>query len=469
MNPLPPSQTVQSAVPTKQTQPSQPARTIAQEKFLQELARTNPALRDVIATQLDTAQRAGNIGQQQAHPREAHTVLPASDLTPTRQKPPELSVLPSPRREHSPRSPTRFEQFTRPNAFQPNQPPRRPLFQDMPRTFTDPDPMPPPFIQPPPSNIYTYQDARRTTQDQAHPQSHLPDELDQAYGRPARPESISPNVAQGIMTGLQQIMELMQQHHPHVSTRQASQADYIPAVHTQQPYMTGANGSGIPQLSNPRPYPMRENLTMDRRTGYNDDPPYPRFTSAGSAPPRHSYPCDNVHTQRAQSAYPMVNRGLTPEETRIADDNAKVKAMGGSLKFSPEQIGYFWPDMPQSDYADDVAEISGRTHFRNVRDFTDAAKMVIASQTMAEHTVRNNLQQCLKGTALLWYQSSLDLGRRLDVIGGTGIDRWEAKLKPFRVQPAVAMKQLQQERFTPRDLTTGRSPAEWFLRVKRLC
>jgi len=43
------------------------------------------------------------------------------------------------------------------------------------------------------------------------------------------------------------------------------------------------------------------------------------------------------------------------------------------------------------EHLDDVADISGKIYYRNVRDFLDAAKLCIARQIMAEHTVRNGL------------------------------------------------------------------------------
>jgi len=172
---------------------------------------------------------------------------------------------------------------------------------------------------------------------------------------------------------------------------------------------------------------------------------------------------------RTHSGYGTSQRALTPQEAKMADDNAIVKAMGGSLKFQADMIGFFWPDMKQDDHPEDVANIAGKTHYRHVRDFLDAAKTVIASRTMPEHTVRNNLHQCFKGNAQLWYQSNLSIERRLEVISGEGIDRWEEKLGFFRIQPAEAMSKLQKQTYTTKDMVAGRSPAEWYLKVKRLC
>jgi hypothetical protein len=246
----------------------------------------------------------------------------------------------------------------------------------------------------------------------------------------------------------------------------------------RQYYMSGANGAAREE-SAPRqqtydapprfPEPTRP-YTAFRRSQEEEHEPLPirrndaRYPEA--APPQDP----SFRSYRpSHASYNHAARSLTPQEMKMADDNARVKAMGGSLKFQPDQIGFFWPDMPRREHPDDIADISGKTYFRNVRDFLDAAKLCIAGQTMPEHIVRNNLHQCFKGTALLWYQSNLALERRIEVISGNGIERWEDKLKTFRVQPAVALARLQKEKYGPKGLLDGRSPAEWYLKVKRLC
>jgi hypothetical protein len=205
---------------------------------------------------------------------------------------------------------------------------------------------------------------------------------------------------------------------------------------------------------------------------YQHDPPLPHRRTVPrqgeNLMPQEPYVIGqrtSLPTYRGTQEY----RGLTPQEMKMADDNARVKAMGGSLKFQAEQIGYFWPDMPRGIHPEDVTEVNGKTCYRNVRDFIDAAKLCIVGQSMPEHTVRNNLHQCFKGVALLWYQSNLGLERRMEVLGGNGLDNWEDKLKHFRVQPQIAIARLAKEKYGPQDLCTGKSPAEWFLKVKRLC
>ncbi|KAH8727431.1 hypothetical protein GQ44DRAFT_725311 [Phaeosphaeriaceae sp. PMI808] len=184
--------------------------------------------------------------------------------------------------------------------------------------------------------------------------------------------------------------------------------------------------------------------------------PAPPLSFHDSARP---YANEYVHPSRqtalAHSAYGAPpfrqTRQLTPQESRIADDNARVRAMGGSLKFAPEQIGYFWPNMPTDKHPDDIADISGKTYFRSARDFTDAASLCLLSGTMPEHIIRANPQ------------------RKSHLTAGNGLDRWKEKLKHFCIPQPEAFAKLQKETFTPAHFVKGRNPAEWFLKVKRYC
>lgn len=103
----------------------------------------------------------------------------------------------------------------------------------------------------------------------------------------------------------------------------------------------------------------------------------------------------------ASSLYAPVTRHLTPKEQQIAEDNDRVKAIGGKIKFHAPTISYFYPDMPQSEHPKDTAEIGGKTHYRNVRDVVDAAQRALMTKAMPERVMRNGLNMCFKGTAVL--------------------------------------------------------------------
>ncbi|KAH5051057.1 hypothetical protein HBI81_244250 [Parastagonospora nodorum] len=281
----------------------------------------------------------------------------------------------------------------------------------------------------------------------------------------ARSQSVTRSELTDMFAQFRQVMAHMMREH-----MSATQSRYVPppmnspAGNPDDFYMSGGNG----RAPDPHQRPTAPRDSVD--TMAHGHAPGPQHSQWPDQSYRNSARLSDRPQYADQPGAPSrFSRALTPAEQRIAEDNAKVKAMGGSLKFAADQIGFFMPNLSYHDYPDDVVEISGKTYYRNVRDFLDAAKLCIASQTMAEHTVRNGLHQCFKGTALLWYQSNLGIDRRLEVIGGEGLERWEEKLKHFRIQPSLAISRLQRQKYGPKDLLDGRSLAEWFLKVKRLC
>lgn len=178
---------------------------------------------------------------------------------------------------------------------------------------------------------------------------------------------------------------------------------------------------------------------------------------------------------RLRQSYPNLNyapmpRALTPKEQRIQEDNERVKAMGGSIKFQPDIIGYFYPDMSQVEHRKNTVEIGGKTHYRNVRDFIDAADRAILTHAMPEHVIRNSLNMCFKGTATLWFQTELNTTTKMRVLEGEGINNWARELiEKYHELPAVALKKLLKNTYTSADLLNNHSPAEWAIGIMRLC
>ncbi|KAF2006030.1 hypothetical protein P154DRAFT_291596 [Amniculicola lignicola CBS 123094] len=160
---------------------------------------------------------------------------------------------------------------------------------------------------------------------------------------------------------------------------------------------------------------------------------------------------------------------MTPEQTRMAEDIAYVRQIGGNLKFYPEQIGFFHPDMSNTDDGRDTAEIGGKIHYRNVRDFIEAAERAVETRQMPEHVVRSNLHLYLKGLAVSWFQTQLTKEQKREGLQGPGVQQWAKILtKRWRTRPEVALRQLQERTYGPKDVSVGKPPSKWFLTVQRL-
>jgi hypothetical protein len=88
---------------------------------------------------------------------------------------------------------------------------------------------------------------------------------------------------------------------------------------------------------------------------------------------------------------------------------------------------------------------------------------------MPSHVVRANLYQCFRGSAQLWYKSSLDSDAKLFIMGGGELDRWRQKLAVFCTPPAEALGKLTALKFGPRQMLEGQDPTEWFFKVRGCC
>ncbi|KAF2708080.1 hypothetical protein K504DRAFT_456137 [Pleomassaria siparia CBS 279.74] len=172
---------------------------------------------------------------------------------------------------------------------------------------------------------------------------------------------------------------------------------------------------GTREDNQPRQHPLAEDQGYNQHyPAQKGKQPLPtqdyRYMQNGEQAPRYgnsNYENYNRATLRNQDYYNGYQhqnaRELTPEEARITEDINLCKRMGGTIKFSPETIGFFWPDMSLAEHPKDTVEISGKTNYRNVRDFIDAAERIIQTKTMPVHIVRNNLHLCLKGIGTTWY------------------------------------------------------------------
>jgi hypothetical protein len=80
-------------------------------------------------------------------------------------------------------------------------------------------------------------------------------------------------------------------------------------------------------------------------------------------------------------------------------------------KWKTSDFGYFWPDMPISEYGPgSFVEYDGCWYFRDVQAFAERIEQAIAFYT--EEVVRNNLQDSFKGLASTWYNESIPRSTR---------------------------------------------------------
>jgi hypothetical protein len=152
-------------------------------------------------------------------------------------------------------------------------------------------------------------------------------------------------------------------------------------------------------------------------------------------------------------------------EDGLDRDRDRDKEKDGKRYWKTSDVGYFWPDMPLSYGAGRVIDFDGARYFRDVNAFVAQVKDSVAYYTA--DVVRNNLQNCLKGQAFIWYSdicpSSQKQAFRNDAT--SECTNWTAALiENFKQSGARAMDQIASEhtRYTMQMLKSGVSLVSWF-------
>ncbi|KAA8908787.1 hypothetical protein FN846DRAFT_906030 [Sphaerosporella brunnea] len=109
------------------------------------------------------------------------------------------------------------------------------------------------------------------------------------------------------------------------------------------------------------------------------------------------------HTPERKFSAREVDTIVQPAVTAAvtATVTATKELIAGTEPKSPAERSYFWPDMPTSYGAGRVVDYDGARYFRDVNAFVAQVKDSVAYYTA--EVVRNNLQNCLKGQAFIWY------------------------------------------------------------------
>jgi hypothetical protein len=138
---------------------------------------------------------------------------------------------------------------------------------------------------------------------------------------------------------------------------------------------------------------------------------------------------------------------------------------GGNPPWRPDEVGFFDPDL-------DDSEVIGRGNFvylgnhpyiRDVYVFIDRIKDV--ARQKGEQMVRDNIQTCLRGTALEWHTSELTDFEK-DALRTVDLERGWIKQR-FKERAPIAWNRLEKERYTLKDAANGGPPRAYAQAVFR--
>ena len=130
-------------------------------------------------------------------------------------------------------------------------------------------------------------------------------------------------------------------------------------------------------------------------------------------------------------------------------------------KWNASEVGIFHPDMDDSLGKGPIVHSSRETYFRDVHLFCERIKDI--AKIHGPDYIRQNVWQCLRGSALEWYTAILtDMEKRLLATGGNDVSEWcNALVNRFAETPADAMKAVLKERYTLEDARNHRDPRSY--------
>lgn len=138
----------------------------------------------------------------------------------------------------------------------------------------------------------------------------------------------------------------------------------------------------------------------------------------------------------------------------------------GTDRLIPDDVGFFDPfyDGKSVDTGPAIEHAGKSTYFRDVHVFIDRVKDV--ARAKGEVLLRQNLQICLRGTAMEWFTTELtDNDKRLVTYS---IDEWyRLLLARWKKQRSQGMAVLLREKYTMQDAARHREPREYAQTVMR--
>jgi hypothetical protein len=149
-------------------------------------------------------------------------------------------------------------------------------------------------------------------------------------------------------------------------------------------------------------------------------------------------------------------------DTRTQD---KEKEKDGKRYWKTTDVGYFWPDMPSQYGAGRVIDYDGTRYFRDANAFVAQVRDSVAYYTA--EVVRNNLHNCLKGQAFIWYSDIVPQSTKKALRNDTSAEctHWtDVIIENFKQSGAQAMDRIASEhtRYTMQMLKSGVSLVSWF-------
>jgi hypothetical protein len=153
------------------------------------------------------------------------------------------------------------------------------------------------------------------------------------------------------------------------------------------------------------------------------------------------------------------------KEYRLRKELEDRKDKERKRNWKTSDVGFFWPDLPTSHGTGRVVDYDGNRYFRDVNSFISQLKDTIGYY--GPETVANNIQNCLKGQAFVWYSDILPATTkrllRLDI--ADDCKTWtDALAEAFRLSGSEAMKKISSNstQYTMHMLKTGVSLVNWF-------
>ena len=129
-------------------------------------------------------------------------------------------------------------------------------------------------------------------------------------------------------------------------------------------------------------------------------------------------------------------------------------------RFNPDDVGYFDPfyEGKSVDTGPAIEHTGKSTFFRDIHVFLDRVKDVVRAK--GDTLLRQNLQLCLRGSALAWFTTELsEEGKRLVTYD---IEEWyKLLLKRWKAPRAQGMTAVLREKYTLQDAARHREPREY--------
>ena len=149
------------------------------------------------------------------------------------------------------------------------------------------------------------------------------------------------------------------------------------------------------------------------------------------------------------------------------DNNSSTgRTSYGQLRVS--DVGFLWPDMPESYGPGDVVFTHRETLYREV--YTFCRRIEDLAATKGEDLVRENIANCFRGTALHWWLNTLSQDER-DALQQlpTGLKRIISRLQDrFKLPMSTALVRLGEQTYNLHDANARKDPAGYVQTVSRL-